>query len=427
MATSESAGRAEEAFPNIGRTDRIPSDNGLEAFLHDCTLLGLNNAYAISWKDLINEIALYVDQYHIYIRYNPLSDLSKYIPLSPIKNHLDRFQKDRLIDPSGKPDNVHLHPVGVHYIPVCDYFRKLGEKHYRRVKRQVQSDGIRFDLMHAHFTWPQGYTGLRLKEDYGVPLVLTAHGFDIYELPFQDDAWRESITRVLNAADYIITVSRRNLGCIEHLDVDTPVAVIPNGFSESKFYPMDPVKCRRMLDLPQDKKIVFTAGNLVEVKGHAYLIEAMERVVRERSDVLCVIVGDGLLRDHLRALIQEKRLEDHVFLAGRQPHHRIPIWMNACDLFVLPSLSEGNPMVLFETMGCGKPFIGSAVGGIPEVIQSEDHGMLMEPKNSEQMAAVILKALDKRWNTEEILQYARQFTWKSIARKTATIYRKCLS
>ncbi len=418
---------AEVVFPDIGVSNPLAGSKGLETFLHDRTLLGLNNAYAISWKDLINEIALYVDQYHIYIRYNPFSDISKYIPLPQIKNQLDRFQKDRLIDPSGKPDNVHLHPVGVHYIPVYDYFRRLGEKHYRRVKSQLQSDAIRFDLMHAHFTWPQGYTGVRLKEDYGVPLVLTAHGFDIYELPFLDDAWKESITRVLNAADYIITVSRRNLRCIERLDVDTPVAVIPNGFSESKFYPRDPVECRRLLNLPPDRRIIFTAGNLVEVKGHAYLIEAMEKVVREQSDVLCVILGDGLLRDQLLALIQEKHLEDHVALAGRQPHHCIPIWMNACDLFVLPSLSEGNPMVLFETLGCGKPFIGSAVGGIPEVIQSEDYGMLLEPKDPDHIAAVILKALEKRWNAEEILQYARQFTWKSIARKTANIYRKCLS
>ena len=63
---------------------------------------------------------------------------------------------------------------------------------------------------------------------------------------------------------------------------------------------------------------------------------------------------------------------DHVEFVGGKPHAEIPIWMNACDVFVLSSLSEGNPTVMFECVGCGKPFIGTKVGGIPEIIISDD-------------------------------------------------------
>ena len=77
--------------------------------------------------------------------------------------------------------------------------------------------------------------------------------------------------------------------------------------------------------------------------------------------------------------------------------------MNACDLFVLPSLNEGNPTVMFEALGCGKPFVGTKVGGVPEVIASDDYGLLVEPADPEDLAEKILVALDREWDREAIL------------------------
>lgn len=76
--------------------------------------------------------------------------------------------------------------------------------------------------------------------------------------------------------------------------------------------------------------------------------------------------------------------------------------MNACDVFILPSLSEGNPTVMFECLGCGKPFVGTKVGGIPEIINSEDYSLLCEPANPKELAEKILIALDKGWDNEKI-------------------------
>ena len=73
-------------------------------------------------------------------------------------------------------------------------------------------------------------------------------------------------------------------------------------------------------------------------------------------------------------------------------------------------MGEGNPTVMFECLGCGKPFIGTKVGGIPEIIVSDDYGLLCEPANSEDLAEKILIALDKEWDEEKIRNYAKQFT-----------------
>ena len=95
---------------------------------------------------------------------------------------------------------------------------------------------------------------------------------------------------------------------------------------------------------------------------------------------------------------------------------------NVADLFVLPSLFEGNPTVMFEALGVGLPFIGTNVGGIPEIIISDEYGLLCEPANPKDLAENIMIGLNKEWNREKIMEYANQFTWENIANKTREIY-----
>ena len=96
--------------------------------------------------------------------------------------------------------------------------------------------------------------------------------------------------------------------------------------------------------------------------------------------------------------------------------------MNACDVFVLPSLNEGNPTVMFECLGCGKPFIGTSVGGVPDVINSEAYGLLVEPANPKDLAEKILIGLDKEWDYKKIRGYAEQFTWEDTAKEIVKVY-----
>jgi glycosyltransferase involved in cell wall biosynthesis len=278
---------------------------------------------------------------NVFVRVNPFAEVGKFLPIP----RLERFSSTYKIDRADIPENIHVYPTPTRYIPIDRGYKSLGERHYSCVKSLMQKSGTKFDLIHAHFVWSAGYVGARLKEEGGVPFVVTGHGYDIYSLPFKDDEWREKIEYVLNTADHIITVSRSNLACIKKLDVSTPVTVIPNGFRSDLFYPRDPSECRRMLNLPQDKKIILTVGNLEPVKGQKYLVEAVWDIIRERTDFLCVIVGAGKLKKTLERQIRSLGLEDYVMLAGGKPHGEIPLWMNACDLFVLPSLRESFGVV----------------------------------------------------------------------------------
>ena len=369
-------------------------------------------------KDQTEVISRYLQNIQVYVRYNPLAEISSILPIKG----LDNFRLDRRINLTNIPANVQITPTPLYYFPIDYNYKLLGKAHYKKICRYINKNDLKRGVVHAHHTWTAGYVGARLKEEYDVPFVVTGHGYDIYSLPFKDDEWREKIRYVLNTADHIITVSQSNLACIKKLDVSTPVTVIPNGFRSDLFYPRSSSECRKMLDLPQDKKIILTVGNMEPVKGHKYLVEAVLKIIQERKDILCVIVGAGKLHNVLERQIRSLGLENYIMLAGGKPHDEIPIWMNACDLFVLPSLNEGNPTVMFEALGCEKPFVGTRVGGVPEIIKSDKYGILVETNDPTNLAEKILVALDREWNRESILMYAERFTWENIAKEIMSVY-----
>ena len=384
----------------------------------DERLLVICHSYNNFQKDSIEGTSEYINKINALVRTNPFAEITNFIPIS----HLERFRKSKKIDLSSKPLNIDVTDTPLYYIPWNIFYKSLGEKHYEVAEKAIQRKQMQFDLVHAHFTWSAGFVGARLKEKYGVPFVVTAHGYDIYSLPFIDNEWRNKIEYVLNAADRIVTVSRSNQACIMKLNVSTPVTVIPNGFKSGLFYPRDSSECRKILNLPREKKIILTVGNLEPVKGQKYLVDAFKTINSERKDAICAIVGGGRLQHALKRQIHSLGLDDIILLAGGKPHEDIPLWMNACDLFVLPSLNEGNPTVMFEALGCGKPFLGTKVGGIPEIIISNDYGHLVEPADSNDLAQKILVSLNQAWDSMKIRAYAERYDWDNASREIIRVY-----
>ncbi|WP_292366244.1 glycosyltransferase, partial [Methanoculleus sp. UBA208] len=300
----------------------------------------------------------------------------------------------------------------------------------------------KFDIIHLHNVY--SFTALSfpvLKRFCRIPLVLTHHGQLMFGEPMKDicvKIYEKSAKQfILNSVDKTVALSEFDARHIlphnnvsAHHHASTPlrnVVSIPNGYDNRKFRPMDTRKCREALGLPPDKKLILNVGRLYgAVKGHEHLIEAMARVVKKRKDVLCVIVGPGRLYDTLEHQIRSLGLEDYVVLAGGKPHDEIPVWLNACDLFVLPSLSEGNPTVMFEAFGCGKPFVGTRVGGVPEVITSDEYGLLVDPAEPGDLAEKILLALDREWDREAILACSERYTWENITEEILRVYAQIL-
>jgi len=295
----------------------------------------------------------------------------------------------------------------------------------RAIMSLIEKEDLHFDLIHAHFTWPSGAVAVRLKKSLGVPVVITEHTHQtLYKAlqegnPYYINTWRE--------CDAIIRVNKKDVPLICDRGVDpSKVYSIANGYDPRKYYPVDKDKARTSLGLPRDLKIVLNISRLYEEKGQKYLISAINEIVKGRDDIVCYIGGTGSLKNDLEQQIDSLNLQQYVKLAGFIPDEQMNLWMNAADIFVLPSLGEGNPTIMFECLGCGKPFVGTTVGGIPEVITSDEYGLMVEPADPDDLTEKILVALDREWDRDKILAYAEQFTWENITKEIMGVYEQVL-
>ncbi len=365
------------------------------------------------------------ERVHVLVHHNKLADLIRSIPLGGYLDYARRFTRDKLLNLEGKPDGVEVHFISKFYFPPSSKNPRVGDIFAREMLRIVREGGIEADLIHAHFTWPPGYIGARLKEELHIPLVITGHGYDVYDLPFRSGPWGERIGWALSKADAVTTVSGPNRRIlVERLGVsEERVYLIPNGVSRI-FRPMDRREARRRLGIPPNETVVVSVGSLIEVKGHEHLIRALKILRDSGLRLEAYIVGEGHLKGRLRDMITSLGL-DGVTLVGPRPHGEIPLWMNAADLFVLPSLREGLPTVMLEALACGTPFVGTRVGGVPDVI-NEEVGILVEPGRAEELAGAVRRALEREWNRDSIARYGSQFYWDRIAERYVDLYERIL-
>lgn len=385
------------------------------ADLKDKTLLILTPSYPNEDESFIAET---------FVKYQ-VAELKQYfkkvIVVAPVLRSFGYLKKDKLCK-DYTYDNVEIYFPRSIYVPIVWLSRILIDNRLQAVERCIEEHHLHFDLIHAHFTWPSGYIGVRLKEKYGKPVITTIHeNGDWFDQevgmnhPLINTAW--------SGADALIRVNRKDVPVLKHYNEQ--VYSIPNGFSPA-FHPVDAAIAREQLGLPGDVKIVFTLGNLVQRKGFNYLIDAMEQIYNQRNDVLCFIGGAGPESGSLQGQIDRLHLGEKVRLLGSVPSAVLPLWMNACDLFVLPSLSESFGVVQIEALACGKPVVSARNRGSEEVVTSDEYGLLVEPADTEDLAEKILVALDREWDREAILAYAERYTWGNIVEEIQDVYNQIL-
>jgi len=398
--------------------------------LKNSNLLIISDRYPHE-KDTISSsfVKSQVDCLKKYVAHIDVIALTPFVPrfLSQFSFMNPRWRRDAFAQ-DYEYDNVSVFFARYFTLPFEFSRRRRGEKAFKVVEKIIRRKKMNFDLIHAHFTYPSGYVGARLKENHKKPVILTVHeerdGF-LKEI-FSNN---RNIIYTWNFVDKIIRVNEKDLMEFRRLQIDkSKLLFLPNGYSQDLFLPMDSNNARIKLKLPLDRTILVNIASLEAYKGQKYLIEAMKKILVIRQDIMLYIVGQGSLENSFQSLINEYGLQDNVILAGgNKPREEIPLWMNACDLFVLPSLSESFGIVQIEAMACGKPVVATRNGGSEGIIINEKLGILVKPGDSEGLAKAILEALETEWDDEFIRDYARQFTWDGIAKGIVGVYKEVLS
>ena len=230
-----------------------------------------------------------------------------------------------------------------------------------------------YDLVHAHYGFHSALLPALFKRK---PLVITFHGGDALDDPQVCKVYRFLQRFVVARADRLIAVSREVAQVlVSDLGADpAKISVITCGVDSSVFYPCDKQACRRLAGISPDKKVAVFVGSDAKHKERKG-IDVLCRAAASLPEVEFLIISDGML-DHYPSNFR---------LLGPQHNSLIPQWLCAADVFVLPSRSEGTPVVILEALSCGLPVIASRVGGIPEVIRDGENGFLVEPGNAEML------------------------------------------
>jgi glycosyltransferase involved in cell wall biosynthesis len=303
-----------------------------------------------------------------------------------------------------------------------------------RSYRFTESPFHRFTLIEGHFVLPDGFAAAFLGRQFGKPSIVHVHGTDVHTIPQQSALLRVLTVWALRHADAIRAVSS-NLAerAVKLLDAEKrrsretekvgKVWVVPNGVDLNKFRLMARQEAKRQLGLDDDKRYLLYVGRLVAVKGLDLLLDAFAQLVQNQRDVELVLVGDGAERHALAQRAATLGVKDKVHFVGAQPHERIALWMNAGDVFCLPSHKEGLPTVLLESLACGTPVVATSVGGIPEVVSDRQVGRLVRSRDPREMAACIEEVLETPWDRQQLRDYvAERFSFEVVTKKLLEMY-----
>lgn len=239
----------------------------------------------------------------------------------------------------------------------------------RAARRLVASH----DVLHAHWMYPGGFVGLRVGRNAGIPVVVTAHGGDV-NAAVAIPALRLLVRRVGNSVDRVLTVSDDLAAKLRSIGVKAQqIDVVPLGVDTAE--PRDRSQVR---SIPR----VLFVGSLIRRKAVDTLIRALQHVPSGSMEV--EIIGDGPERKHLEEMAHATSVP--VIFRGAMPPHEVSSALANTDCLVLPSRSEGRPVVVMEAMAAGLPVVASDIPGTRELVSHGETGLLFQLDDAQGLA-----------------------------------------
>jgi teichuronic acid biosynthesis glycosyltransferase TuaC len=284
------------------------------------------------------------------------------------------------------------------------------------VLRKLRTARTDFDLIDAHYFYPDGVAAVRLGAALGRPVVVTARGTDVTWIP-RYGRCRRQIQRAAESAAAIVTVSQALKETLAALGVNPgKITVLRNGVDLERFGPRDRTAIRARLGL--QGPVWLTVGNLIELKGVDIAVEALARV----PDNTLLIAGAGPEEHKLRRLVERLGLVARVRFLGAVPQTELCSYYNAADALVLASSREGMPNVVLEAMACGTPVVATPVGGVPELITTPEGGELMRERSPEALVRAWTTLQERKPDRVATRKFAERLGWQSVIEAQCALY-----
>ena len=275
-----------------------------------------------------------------------------------------------------------------------------------------------FDVIDAHFAHPEGVAAVLLGKIFRRPVFVTVRGS---ELRYYKQRWKRFwMSWALRRADRVIAVSENLRDLAIALGVDAQrVRTIPNGVDIPAFYRRDRLECRSRHGIAANERIILSAGDLAELKGHHRAISAVKTLSESGTPVKLLIAGgvgrSGRFAATLRAQVAADGLTDRVAFLGEVSQAALAELMTAADVFCLASSTEGWPNVVNEALACGTPVVATDVGAVRQMVVPDRNGYVVPVQDVDALVEGLRAALTRRWDHEAISARGRARSWTHVA------------
>jgi glycosyltransferase involved in cell wall biosynthesis len=281
------------------------------------------------------------------------------------------------------------------------------------------------DVILACWAHPDGWAAVQLGKQAGLPVVVKVHGSDV--LVLTSGRRRARIADGLKGADIVISVSQNLARKVVELGVAPERSrVVHEGIDPGQFFPGDRQRARERVGLADSRPMILFVGNLLVAKGVVDLIAACA-VLRDRGVAFqCCVAGQGRDAHKVEEAVRNRQLSDRVVRLGYREHAELAHWYRASDVVALPSYSEGIPNVLREAMVCGRPFVATNVGGIPEVADPS-FSRLVPPGNVLALADALQAVLAAPPTVDVDITRTLAPTWEQSSSLTARLLEEAIA
>jgi glycogen synthase len=339
---------------------------------------------------------------------------------------------------------------GVKIFPFCSTDRvfPIDNWTFNRTLTKM-ADTVKADVYESHTVSGYGFQKALKKRGDKAPFITTVHGVLADE--YAQAQLRGNMSTRAKAANFfmkrlaiieaesarnatlIVTISKySHKKIVEFYGVDPQkIRLVPNGVDPERFKPtVDGCEQLRLRLWAGNRQTVLFVGRLILRKGLDYLIEAAKQVVKERSETLFVIVGDGPLRNRLIAEVEQANLAGNFAFLGDVSEAQLPAVYGCADVFAFPSIQEGQGIALLEAQASAKPVVAFNVSGVTEAVVDKETGLLVKP-NVDELAQAVLRlladaSLRQKMGLSGREYVLREFTWDICAQKTLGAYREAV-
>ena len=273
-----------------------------------------------------------------------------------------------------------------------------------------------FNLIDAHFAYPDGYAASLLGRWLRVPSTVTLRGT---EVPLSRSPHRRRLMlRALDRAARVFSVADSLRRHMAGLGADPQrIEVVGNGVDSARFSPLPRGEARGALNIPAHAPVLVSVGGLVERKGFHRVIDCLPSLRQRHPGLQYLVVGgasaEGDWSARLQAQVEALNLQDTVRFLGPLPPDHLRGPLSAADVFVLATSNEGWANVFLEAMACGLPVVTTDVGGNPEVVLHESLGTIVPFGDSAALERALDAALRRSWDRGQIREYAQQNDWET--------------